>query len=460
MVWTEKLLANHRELSETDLRFRDYAMANPKCMDLDYMMSFGFREPEVIYYTGILHPWPFFAGPQALAELERVTMGLSRLFRAIPERIFGGDPERVAKHYGLDPLYTEMLLEPPNGLESAIGRADLAWSDRGFQCLEFNFGARIGGGESRFRAERYERVPELREFFEREGLPWTAQKNTTREIFAHFLAEALRIGLGREGYLNFTLLLHADLDYGLADRFRREYDAALKDLDLAIGGRLYLSLAEDLYERDGALYCGDRRIHGLLEMTPKGTHPAAYPLASAGELVLFNGPISTLLAGKNNLALLSENQESECFSPEERDLLRNHLPWTRLVDRREVRYDGEDWDLPTLLYERRGDLVLKACHSLGGKDVAVGRACTDEVWWAAIEKALSGDLWIVQEFVQSRGYLALSPEGVEPHDLIWGPFALGNRFGGSFMRLQPSRVGGPVNVSRAGSAASLFEPLT
>ncbi|MEP7010029.1 MAG: hypothetical protein ABJC13_06880 [Acidobacteriota bacterium] len=459
MAWTQELLDNHRALSETDVRFRDFAMANPKCLDLEYLMGFGFREDEVLYYTGILHPWPFFAGPDVLAEIERVTMGLSRLHRRIPERIFDNDPERIAEHFGLDPLYAELLLEPPNGLDSALGRADLAWSEGGgFKCLEFNFGARIGGGESRFRAERYERVPELREFFEREGIPWTAQKNTTREIFHHFLDEALKLGLGREGYLNLSMLLHQKLDFGLAERFKGEFDLALAERGLPLGGRLYLSQLEELYEKDGALYSGDRRIHGMIEMTPKWTHPAAYPLAAAGELVLFNGPIHWILSGKNNLALLSENQDSDRFTPEERELLSAHLPWTRIVNRREVRFDGKDWDLKTLLAERRGDLVLKSCRSLGGKDVVVGRASTDERWQEAIDTAFSGDLWIVQEFVPSRGFLALSAEGVEPHDLIWGPFAFGDRFGGTFLRLQPARIGGPINVKRAGSAASLFEP--
>ncbi|HEV7668828.1 MAG TPA: hypothetical protein VGS22_09910 [Thermoanaerobaculia bacterium] len=456
MAWTAELLANHRALSELDVRFRDYAMATPKCLDLDYLVGFGFREPEVLYYTGMIHPWPFFAGPETLAEVERVTLGLSRLHRLIPKRIFADDPERIAEHYQLDPLHTARILESPSGLDSALGRADLVWSERGFQCLEFNFGALIGGGESRFRAERYERVPELREFFEREGLPWTAQRNSMRELFCHFIDEALKLDLGRDGYLNVALLLPKKLEFGLLQRFRGEYAAALEERGLSVDGRLYPSLIDDLEERRGALYCGGRRIHGLLE-TIEGTHPAAFPLAAAGNLVLFNGPIQAILSGKNNLALLSENQESERFTPEERALIRAHLPWTRKVERREVRFDGKDWDLATLLTERRGDLVLKACHSLGGKDVAVGHACTEEEWLAAIEAAFSAP-WIVQEFVQSRGYLALSDAGVEPHDLIWGPFAFGNdRFGGTFLRLQPARIGGPVNVKRAGSAASLFE---
>ncbi len=458
MAWTDKLLANHTELSPVDVRFRDYAMANPRCLDLDYLMSCGFKEPAVLYYTGLLHPWPSFAGPETLAEIERVTMGLSRLHRLIPERIFDNDPERIAAHYDLDPLFAELLLEPPNGLDSALGRADLVWSDQGFKCLEFNFGARIGGGESRFRAERYERVPELRAFFEREGIPWTAQRNTTREIFHHFLDEAARLGLGGEGYLNLSMLLVQRLEHGLGELFQSEFEAALVEREVPTSGRLHLNLIEDLYEQDGALHADGRRIHGLLEMTPKWTHPAAYPLAAAGELVLFNGPIRSILAGKNNLALLSENQESERFAPEERELLRRHLPWTRLVARREVHFDGRDWDLLELLAERREDLVLKSCRSLGGQDVVVGRVSTEERWKEAIDTALEKGLWIVQEYVPSRGFLALSPTGVEPHDLIWGPFALGGRFGGTFLRLQPARVGGPVNVKQGGSAASLFEP--
>ncbi len=457
MAWTEDLLANHAALSETDVRFRDYAMATPNCLDLDYLMGFGFNEPAVLYYTGVLHPWPFFASPSTLAEVERVSMGLSCLHRLIPERIFDGDPERIAEHYGIDLLFAELLLEPPNGLDSALGRADLVWSDAGFKCLEFNFGARIGGGESRFRAERYERVPELREFFERENIPWTAQRNTTREIFHHFLDEALKLGLGREGYLNLSMLMHHDLGHGLTELFTGEFDTALKERALPVGGRLMLSRLEELHERNGALFSGGERIHGLIEMTEKWTHPSAYALASAGELVLFNGPIRSILAGKNNLALLSENQESERFTPEERDLLRNHLPWTRMVAPGEVVFDGKSWDLPALLAERRGDLVLKSCRSLGGKDVVVGRVSTDEQWQAAIDTAISGGLWIVQEYVGSRQFLTLSDRGVEPHDLIWGPFALGSRYGGTFLRLQPTRIRGPINVKQGGSAASLFE---
>jgi hypothetical protein len=299
-------------------------------------------------------------------------------------------------------------------------------------------------------------VPEFQEFMAREGLAW-AHRDTVREMYAHFFDEALRLGLGREGTLNLGLLIDQPLLFGLDERFARDFDAALRDSGLPLSGRLHVCWLHQLREQDGALRFGDFRLHGLVEMTVRGTHPAAYPLAAAGELVLFNGPIHAILAGKQNLALLSEHQDSERFFPEERELLAAHLPWTRVVERKDVRFDGRDWDLPTLLSERRGDLVLKSCRSLGGKDVAIGRASTDAEWRAAIDTALSGDLLIVQEFIASRGYLALSDLGVERHDLIWGPFAFGNRFGGNFMRLQPTRVGGAINASRTGSASGMYD---
>ncbi|MEP7010028.1 MAG: hypothetical protein ABJC13_06875 [Acidobacteriota bacterium] len=456
MAWTEDLLANHAALSEVDIRFRDFAMATPNCLDMDYLLKFGFQEPESVYYTGGLHPWPFFVGRQMRSELERVTLGLSRLHRLIPERIFDNDPERIAAYYGLDPLFTELLVEPPNGLDSALARADLVGSSDGLKCVEFNFGSRLGGTEARYRTGIYRQVPEFQEFLAREGLSW-AHRDTVREMFAHFFDEALRLGLGKEGTLNLGLLIDQPLLFGMGERFAREFDAALRDSGLPLGGRLHVCWQHQLREEEGALRLAGARLHGLVEMTVRGTHPAVYPLAAAGELVLFNGPIHAILAGKQNLALLSEYQDSECFTAEERELLRGHLPWTRVVERKDVRFDGRDWDLPTLLAERRGDLVLKSCRSLGGKDVAIGRASTDAEWQAAIDTALSGDLWIVQEFVVSKSYLALSDAGVERHDLIWGPFAFGSRFGGNFLRLQPTRVGGAINASRTGSASSMYE---
>lgn len=456
MPWTDDLRANHAALSEVDVRFRDYALASPKCLDMDYLLSFGFQEPESRYFTGGLHPWPFFVGRETRAELERVTMGLSRLHRQIPERIFDNDPERIAAYYGLDPLFTELLVEPPNGLDSALARADMVGTADGFKCIEFNFGSRLGGTETRYRTERYRQVPEWREFFEREGLAW-AECDTTREMFGHFFDQALRLGLGKEGVLNFGLLVDEPFQFGLTERFRREFAEALRDSGLPLAGQLIVCWFHELRDRDGWLQVGDARLHGLIEMTHQGTHPAAYPLAAAGELVLFNGPIHLILAGKQNLALLSEHADSDRFTPAEQTMLRDHLPWTRVVEPREVRYDGREWDLPTLLEERRGDMVLKSCRSIGGKDVAIGGVCTPEEWRSAIATALSGGLWIAQEFVPSKSYLVLSESGVEPHDLIWGPFAFGGRFGGNFLRLQPTRVGGAINLSRAGSATSTYE---
>ena len=456
MAWTEEFLANHAALSEVDVRFRDYALATPRCLDLDYLLTFGFQEPESRYYTGGMHPWPFFVGPETRAELKRVTMGLSHLHRRIPERIFDNDPERIAAHYGLDPLFAELLLEPPNGLDSALGRADLVLGVDGFRCIEFNFGSRLGGTEARYRTEMLRRVPEWREFFDREGLAW-AELDTTREMFGSFFDEALRLGLGREGVLNFGLLINEPLGYDLTERYRREYAEALRDSGLPLAGRFVVCWLPDLFDRDGLLHVDDVRLHGLMEMTSRGTHPAAYPAAAAGELVLFNGPIHLVLSGKQNLALLSEHADSDRFAPEERMMLKDHLPWTRMVAPGEVRYDGREWDLTELLVERREEMVLKSCRSLGGKDVAIGGASTPEEWRAAIETALQGEPWIAQEFVPSRRYLALSRNGVEPHDLIWGPFAFGGRFGGNFMRLQPSRVGGAINLSRGGAATSTYE---
>ena len=456
MPWTDELRANHADLSPVDVRFRDYAMATPRCLDMEYLLTFGFQEPESLYYTGGMHPWPFFVGRETRVELERVTMGLSRLHRQIPERIFDNDPERIAAYYGLDPLFAELLLEPPNGLDSALGRADMVGSADGFKCIEFNFGSRLGGTETRYRTELYRQVPEWREFFEGEGLAW-ADCDTTRAMFMHFVDEALRLGLGREGVLNFGLLIDQPLEFGLSERFRREFAEALRDSGLPLAGQLVPCWFHELRDGDGRLRTGGVQLHGLLEMTSKGTHPAAYPLAAAGELVLFNGPIHAILAGKQNLALLSEHADSDRFTAEERKMLHDHLPWTRMAEPGEVRFQGRDWDLAELLFERREDMVLKPCRSIGGKDVAIGSSTTPEEWRAAVDTALANDLWIAQEFVPSKRYLALSRNGIEPHDLIWGPFAFGGRFGGNFLRLQPTRVGGAINLSRAGAATSTYE---
>jgi len=173
---------------------------------------------------------------------------------------------------------------------------------------------------------------------------------------------------------------------------------------------------------------------------------------------LFNGPISIVLSDKRNLALLSQSQRSSLFSAEEQEVIRNHIPWTRLVAAERVEFHGEEVFLPDLLAAERNRLVLKEGRSFGGKGVHLGRATSAARWEEVARTALESGGWVVQERLESLPYLYQCGEsGCAPHDVIWGPFVFGDTYGGVILRMQPQAAGGAVNLSLAATEGIVLE---
>jgi hypothetical protein len=87
------------------------------------------------------------------------------------------------------------------------------------------------------------------------------------------------------------------------------------------------------------------------------------------------------------------------FSPEERQIFRRHILWTRVVADRKTRLpDGSVADLLPFLREEREMLVLKPNRSYGGEGVVLGMAMSDAEWDASIQKAVTDPTrWVVQQ---------------------------------------------------------------
>jgi hypothetical protein len=103
-------------------------------------------------------------------------------------------------------------------------------------------------------------------------------------------------------------------------------------------------------------------------------------------------------------AVLTDARNAALFSTEERELIRRHVPWTRVVQDVKSDYGGKPIELLKYIRERRKDLVLKPSDEYGGMGVTLGWE-TDAIHWErAIEEALPGGkkamahgCWIVQE---------------------------------------------------------------
>jgi uncharacterized circularly permuted ATP-grasp superfamily protein len=88
------------------------------------------------------------------------------------------------------------------------------------------------------------------------------------------------------------------------------------------------------------------------------------------------------------------------FTAEERQVLRRHVLWTRLVsDRRTVCPNGSRVQLLEFIRDERETLVLKPNRMYGGEGVLVGPLVTQSEWETALDAALADrdERWVVQQ---------------------------------------------------------------
>lgn len=80
------------------------------------------------------------------------------------------------------------------------------------------------------------------------------------------------------------------------------------------------------------------------------------------------------------------------FTVEERQVMRRHVLWTRLLSARFTTSPlGERIDLPEYARRERETLVLKPNRSYGGEGVVVGHGVSQGDWEAALDRALADD---------------------------------------------------------------------
>ncbi|MCC6558433.1 MAG: hypothetical protein IT372_36305 [Polyangiaceae bacterium] len=96
-----------------------------------------------------------------------------------------------------------------------------------------------------------------------------------------------------------------------------------------------------------------------------------------------------ILDKKMLFALLYDPRVAAAFTPEERDAIARHVPWTRRVEQtRTTGPDGAEIDLVPWAAEHRTDLVIKPNDEVGGRGVVIGANVEAGVWERALKLAL------------------------------------------------------------------------
>jgi uncharacterized circularly permuted ATP-grasp superfamily protein len=164
-------------------------------------------------------------------------------------------------------------------------------------------------------------------------------------------------------------------------------------------------------------------------------------------------------------AVLTDQKNEKLFSSEEREVIQEHVPWTRVVEDVKSDYRGTPTGLLEYIRKNQQDLVMKPSDEYGGTGVTLGWEVDAKQWESAIEQALPGGklakehgCWIVQEKIPTRRgeFPFIGANGkVEFRDMLvdLAPYMFRGKLAGFLTRLSASSL---ANVTSGGGQIPSF----
>jgi hypothetical protein len=164
-------------------------------------------------------------------------------------------------------------------------------------------------------------------------------------------------------------------------------------------------------------------------------------------------------------AVLTDEQNGGLFSHSEREIIKRHIPWTRVVADVETSHYGQQVELVRFMRKERENLVIKPSDEYGGTGVVLGWETGEAEWDTAIGKAISREksvaangCWIVQERIPIRReifpYIAKIGK-VDYRDMLvdFAPYLFRGKVCGFLTRLSAT---GLANVTSGGGQVPAF----
>jgi len=164
-------------------------------------------------------------------------------------------------------------------------------------------------------------------------------------------------------------------------------------------------------------------------------------------------------------AVLTDEKNARFFSVQERELIRQHVPWTRVVADAKTEHYGESIELPAFIRKYQKNLVMKPSDEYGGMGVTLGWEADRKHWERAMEQAMAGGklakehgCWIVQERIPMRREIFPhigKGNRVEFKDMLvdFAPYLFRGKVAGYLTRLSST---GLANVTSGGGQVPSF----
>lgn len=415
----------------------------------------GFRREGILFRGEPMRTClrPHLIGAGSWRRLRGEARRLLELIARVTRRAFDGDVGRLAAFLGMPAEELPWVSHDPGEPDVVWSRLDGFSAPAGPRFVEINSDAPAGFGYADRMARVFESLPLFEAF---------AAAHPLRHVdSADALTETLR-GVWRErGGVAEPRVAIVDWD----EVSTRPDQELLREAFAARGLDARLADPRQLERRDGALWCGGKRIdlvyrRALLqELLPRRDEARALLDAyQKDEAVFVNSFRCRLGENKSFFAILTDEDFGALLTDLEHELVARCLPWTRRVDERHtLDPGGARIDLVPWAIENRERLVLKPAHGYGGQSVLVGDETLPDEWEPAVSEALDSP-WVVQARVAipEEPFPRLTEAGeleFEPLKLNTNPFYARAGDAGAIARVSRESV---INVRAGGGSIPSF----
>ncbi len=394
---------------------------------------------------------PYFVDRDRIEVVRQATDVIMRVLEKVTDLYFT-EPD-LKDLFELTPEETELVaIDPGYPTKVRITRNDAFLTDEFFKFIEFNTDSPGGPMYSDVEGELLGTIPPL-EKLKRKYLFHTDQFIPT---VLNTLLEAYR-DFGGKKERPFIALVAGDKSATLPEFLlisewlkKRGYESAYSDPRwLEYDGKV-------LRTKDGEAIDVMYRRGWLPDWTDHMDD--IKPLRKAyreGNICVVNSPRSILASNKSLLGVIQLEEIQSLFTEEERQVIADHVPWTRLVRDRKVEYRGKTVDMLEFIEENQSTLVLKPMNMFGGKGVCVGPAATVSQWRDHIDLALK-QKYVIQEYVPiPEEPLPEAAPGLTFVDkkINVNFFAYNGQYAGGMVRTSDDAI---INISAGGGLIPIF----
>lgn len=441
MKFTNETKSTHEKLSKASARFLEFVERNPGAIKRS-----GFDLLEGKDEVGKLQSWPTFIDRFTKNQMEKAAKSVFNLFKLIPKRIFANDPYRVSGFYEIPVDIARMQLDGANDghIDNLLARGDFIYSPAGFKCLEYNVSAMVGGMQVAYWEPMYAGIPVISKFLQENRLK-IRNKNLLAVLLEHLLDNAVKKFSNNSSEINIALAIPKygeSLDKSTENKYLNQIYMNIltgKYKSKCGKGEVIFCDYPHLDTADECLFYKGKRIHVLVEMYHGVVPGEIWQVFKKGNLSIYNGPITKLMSSKLNLALLSQHENSDIFSPREREAIKKYIPWTRKTIAGEVNYGTDKVKLEEFVFANKERLVLKPCMGISGAGIHIGKNTPAEQWKKIVDQVFKEKNWVVQEYVESFSFVYQRGEtGCAQHIVAWGLFVFGSHYGGAWARVLPT----------------------